>query len=79
MALMFVYTGQVQSSYNYRGQLLDAFEELRAYDRLTLRYLIHADHTFSRTEMRSQMITTLVQWLQSSSGAAPGQSLADSG
>jgi hypothetical protein len=76
MALMFVYTGQVQSSYNYRGQLLDAFGELRAYDRLTLHYLIHADHTFSRTDMRSQMISTLVQWLKSSSGAAPGQALA---
>jgi hypothetical protein len=76
MALMFVYTGQVQSSYNYRGQLLDAFGELRAYDRLTLHYLIHADHTFSRTNMRSQMIATLVQWLKRSSGAAPAQPLA---
>jgi hypothetical protein len=76
MALMFVYTGQVQSSYNYRGQLLDAFGELRAYDRLTLHYLIHADHTFSRTDMRSQMISTLVQWLKRSSGVAPGQALA---
>jgi len=80
MALMFVYTGQVQNSYNYRGQLLDAFGELRAYDRLTLHYLIHADHTFSRTDMRSQMIATLVHWLlQSTSAAASPQPLAQVG
>jgi hypothetical protein len=74
LALMYVYTGQVQHQYNYRGQLLSAFPSLRAYDRLTLHYLVHADHTFSRTQMRSHMIATLLRWLLKSS--APSSSVA---
>ncbi|HEY4973550.1 MAG TPA: hypothetical protein VII41_08070, partial [Steroidobacteraceae bacterium] len=67
MALMYVYTGQVQHQYNYRTQLLNAFPCLRTYERLALHYLVHADHTFSRTQMRSHMIATLQQWLLHSS------------
>jgi dienelactone hydrolase len=64
VALWYIYTGQVQNEYNYTAQLYDAFPQLRNRSSVKLSYLIHADHTFSRMEMRSHMATALVRWVR---------------
>lgn len=66
MSLFLLYTGELQSSdYNYRDQILDACPNLRGYPRLSLHYLENCDHTFSRLEMRAEMIGLLLEWLRS--------------
>ncbi len=62
LALYFLYTGEVLSSYNYREQLTDAFPVLRKHQRLTLHFMPHADHTFSQIHMRKELVEGLRDW-----------------
>jgi hypothetical protein len=68
LALMYVFTGQIENDYNYPAQLLDAFPVLRGYSRLTLHHLPDADHTFGRREIRETVIALLVNWVQTVTG-----------
>lgn len=68
LALMYVFTGQIEQEYNYPAQLLDAFPVLRAYPRLTLHHLPDADHAFGRRAMRETVISLIVHWLLSLPG-----------
>lgn len=64
LALAFVYTGQVQYEFNHEGQLWAMFPQLRGYARLQYRYMIHADHIFSRRTQRTELLNLLSDWLK---------------
>ena len=61
--MCFVYTGGMTAEYNYRDQLFDAIPALRDGHGVELHYFQHADHTFSRREMRSNLVQLLLHWL----------------
>jgi len=63
VSLWYVYTGQVQHVYNYADQLFDAFPKLRDRPGVKLTHLRRCDHTFSRTVMRSSIVSQIVQWV----------------
>jgi hypothetical protein len=65
MPLFFLFTGEIQSMYNYREQLLDACPRLRGYPQLQLHYMPEADHAFTLQRMRMALIGTLRGWLRS--------------
>ena len=70
MGLFLLYTGELQASeYNYREQILDSCPNLRGYQHLSLHYLEKCDHTFSRREMREEMIALLLTWLDKEQAA----------
>lgn len=62
LSLSYIYTGQIQYKYNYADQLEDALPELRGYDQAEVHYLAMADHTFSRTSMRSELVDVVLGW-----------------
>jgi hypothetical protein len=64
LSLSYIYTGQIQNKYNYADQLEDALPELRAYARAEVHYLAMADHTFSRTSMRSELVDVVLSWVR---------------
>jgi hypothetical protein len=57
--------------------LLDAFPALRKYDLLQLKYMAHADHTFSRAPMRTALIEMLLNWLRSVDAPAASRSTSE--
>ena len=63
LALLYVYTGDVEQDYNYAAQLIDAFPLLRGYRRLTVRHIPEADHSFLRRATREALIDVLVDWV----------------
>lgn len=71
IALNYIYTGQVQNLYNYAGQLEDAFPELRRYERAEVHHLAMADHTFSRTTMRSELVGVILDWARRCAALPP--------
>jgi len=62
ISLSYIYTGQIQNKYNYADQLEDALPELRGYAPAEVHYLAMADHTFSRTSMRSELVGVVLNW-----------------
>jgi hypothetical protein len=62
LCLRYIYTGQIQNRYNYAGQLADALPGLREYARAEVNYLVMADHTFSQTAMRSELVNAVLEW-----------------
>lgn len=62
VALFFLFTGDMLSAYNYRGQLTDAFPSLRRYAPLAVHFLPHADHTFTQVAMRQAFVEALSRW-----------------
>ena len=67
ISLSYIYTGQIQNKYNYAEQLEDALPELRSYGQAEVHYLAMADHTFSRTSMRSELVGVVLNWVRSCS------------
>lgn len=65
LALMYIYTGDVERDYHYAAQLIDAFPLLRGYRRLTVRHVPEADHRHSRRVTREAMVDVLVDWVLS--------------
>lgn len=63
LALLYIYTGDVEQSYNYAAQLIDAFPLLRGYRRLTVRHIPEADQRFLRRATREALIDVLVDWV----------------
>ncbi len=68
LALSYIYTGQIQYKYNYADQLQDALPELRGYKRAEVNYMAMADHTFSRTSMRSELVGIVLGWAMRCAG-----------
>jgi hypothetical protein len=64
VCLSYIYTGQIQNKYNYAEQLEDAVPELQDYERAEVHYLAMADHTFSRTSMRSELVGVILNWVR---------------
>lgn len=64
LSLAYVYTGQIQHRYNYADQLADALPELRGYGQAEVHYLAMADHTFSRTSMRSELVGVVLAFVR---------------
>ena len=67
-ALGFVFTGDVQASYLYEAQHIEAFPFLAGA--AAVWYLPHTDHTLTRRKAREELIALLRGWL---SGAPQGQ------
>lgn len=63
LALLYIYTGDVEQYYNYAAQLIDAFPLLRGYRRLTVRHIPEADQRFIRRATREALIDVLVDWV----------------
>lgn len=80
LSLSYIYTGQIQYKYNYADQLKDALPELRGYARAEVNYMAMADHTFSRTSMRSELVGVVLRWAidcagtQATSASTPARS-----
>lgn len=64
LPLFFLFTGEYQQTYNYPEQLFDICPPLREYPSQQLHYLPEADHTFTRVQMRGQLVAVLSSWLQ---------------
>lgn len=64
LPLFFLFTGEYQHLYNYPEQLMDVCPELRDYPLQELHYFAEADHTFTRTQMRTRLIEGLCAWLE---------------
>lgn len=63
LPLFFLFTGEYQQTYNYADQLFEVCPALRDYPACHLHYLADADHTFTRAQMRAQLIAELCRWL----------------
>ncbi len=63
LALLYIYTGDVEHAYTYAAQLIDAFPILRGYRNLTIRHIPEADHHFLRRATREALIDMLVDWV----------------
>jgi dienelactone hydrolase len=59
--LLAVFTGHEPG--HYREQLLDAFPDIAFGERLTLEYLPHSDHTFTREADRAWLAINLMKWM----------------
>lgn len=61
------YTGNGPQPYNYRGQLADAFPQL---DKGNIRetFLPDANHTFTMSEHRQEMVDAVATWMDDSFG-----------
>ena len=64
LPLFFLFTGEYQQTYNYPDQLFEICPALREYPACHLHYFPEADHTFTRAQMRGQLIALLCRWLQ---------------
>jgi hypothetical protein len=62
VALFFLFTGDMLSTYNYRSQLTDAFPRLHRYAPLAVHFLPHTDHTFTQVAMRQAFVEALCRW-----------------
>lgn len=71
--MLYVFTGESER-YNYREQLLDAFRTIDFGDSLTVEFFAEADHTFSETGQRAQLIDCIRSWARKHfiSAAGPG-------
>lgn len=65
LAMFFLFTGELQNLYNYREQMSDAFPLLKGNPLAELHHFPHADHTFSRSSTRGELIDALQRWLAS--------------
>lgn len=61
--LLYVYSGETGDCYNYESQFRDNFPEIDFGDSLTEHYIPRADHTFSRTEDRMDLLNRIGAWL----------------
>jgi alpha-beta hydrolase superfamily lysophospholipase len=57
------FTADLEAQHNYREQIIEAFPEIPLASVLQLHYFTHADHTFSSSRDRWQLIEVLVKWL----------------
>lgn len=62
--ILAVFTGDLEAQHNYREQIVDALPEVPFGDGLELHYFERADHTFSRADDRTLLISIIVQWLE---------------
>ncbi|MES1925307.1 hypothetical protein [Salinisphaera sp. T31B1] len=63
--LFCVYSGGVQDVYNYGSQFADAFPDLAFGSALSEHFVPAADHTFSRSDARAELIARLRDWMDS--------------
>lgn len=64
LPLFFLFSGEYQQVYNYPEQLHDVCPALRDYPLHQLHYFADADHTFTRAQMRGQLVQALIHWLR---------------
>ena len=60
---MTVFTGSTPT-YNYVGQIVDAFPDVRFGDRLHEQYYPRANHTFTRMAQQAALISDVVAWMR---------------
>lgn len=63
MQMAFLFSGDLESSYSYPQQHLDAFPLL--HERVRIWHLPEADHTLTRRASREEVIARILAWLQS--------------
>lgn len=62
-SLLCLFSGGIPSQYNYARQFLDLFPDIAFDGRLRLRYVPHADHTFTGSELQEQLRRCVVGWV----------------
>lgn len=62
--LLFVYSGGVETYYNYRNQFRDMFKNLDFQNRITVEYFPEADHTYPEVASRRILIRTVRDWMR---------------
>lgn len=69
--LCFIYSGGVPVYYNYRNQFQHMFRSLDFKGRMCYRFFPHADHTYTRTDQRTELVTELCSWIRLRFGKRP--------
>jgi dienelactone hydrolase len=69
--LYFIYTGAVEASYNYAGQLADGFRDVPFAGMVTCDFFADADHTFAQAHLRDRLVAAVAGWVQAHFGAQP--------
>lgn len=62
MEMLYIYTGGVESYYNYAGQFFDMFKGLNPRGRIEEAYFPNADHTYTFAEDRERMFARVIEW-----------------
>lgn len=62
--ILAVFTTEERERWSYRGQLFDAFPDVRLEGAVTLVELHDADHLLSRAGDRAKLIQTVTSWMQ---------------
>jgi hypothetical protein len=62
--LLYIYSGGVQSYYNYRGQFEDMFNPIDIQDKLQVEYFKESDHTYTMLSDRHRLMLTISDWIQ---------------
>ncbi len=65
MQMLFVYTGGALYMFNHEQQLVNGVPVMQAHrDKITVKFLRSADHTYTLAQDRSQLLTILRDWLK---------------
>jgi len=62
--LFYIYSGGVPIYYNYEGQFNAMFRKINFKNKLAYSYFPDADHTYTLTESRDELTTTINNWLK---------------
>jgi pimeloyl-ACP methyl ester carboxylesterase len=60
--LLYIYTGGIETYYNYAGQFFDQFKGLDPRGKIEVEFYPNADHTYSFAEDRQRMLQRVVEW-----------------
>lgn len=73
VALLCVFSGGIPKQYNYERQFLDLFPGVEFGDRLALRYVPEADHTFTGPALQERLRRSVVGWVSETAFRAAGE------
>jgi hypothetical protein len=63
--LLYIYSGGVETDYNYAGQFFDQFKGLDPRGKIEVEYYPNADHNYTFAEDRERMFQRVVEWCRS--------------
>jgi len=61
---LFLFTTGIEEYYNYEHQFRDCFPERSAHPNLSYGFFRGSDHTFTRSESRHSLISTVINWIR---------------
>jgi pimeloyl-ACP methyl ester carboxylesterase len=62
--MLFVFSGEARSYFNYAGQLRDAFDDVDFRGRVEVELVERADHAFALAEDRDRLLGRVGAWMQ---------------